>query len=140
MFQKGGKKTPCSICSTGPEEFKCVQKVFVTKKKLENKYLGCGVSFSPRENIDAIPVSVGITFTLVQIFEAVLPKLQNQKKNDKEKFVVRPVIHPDELGLKPITCKPEVLKKCGLMIYEIYDIDDKDTMVSKFKLTKTLLN
>ena len=109
-----------------------MQKVYVTKKKLEDKYLGCGVSFSSRENIDAIPVSGAIFFTLVQNFEAVFPKLQNQKNSGEEQFVERPIIHPDELGLKPITCKPEVLKKCGSMIYEIYDTDDKDTMVSKF--------
>lgn len=56
-------------------------------------------------------------------------QIQNQKNSEGEQFVPRPVIHPEELGLKPVVCNTEVLEKCGSMIYEMYDADDKEKMV-----------
>ncbi len=56
-FSMEGEKHPGSICLNSPDTMKCSQKIFVTKKKIGNQHLGCGVSFSSRENIDAVPVS-----------------------------------------------------------------------------------
>lgn len=49
---------PCSQCKDLPEEFHCIQKIYIEKKKIEEKYIGCGVSLAPPDKVDAIPVSV----------------------------------------------------------------------------------
>ena len=53
---------PCSQCKDLPDELHCIQKIYVKKKTLDKKYIGCGVSMAPPQNVNAIPVSVKLIF------------------------------------------------------------------------------
>lgn len=55
------------------------------------------------------------------------------KNNSEESFEKRPILHPDQLGLKAICCDHQILERCGSLIYKIYDQNQPEVMVSEFE-------
>ncbi|PPQ75845.1 hypothetical protein CVT26_001221 [Gymnopilus dilepis] len=91
---------PCRLCKDLDDEHKCIQKIAVKIQKTDNRWIGSGVSYSPRDKVDAVPI-------------------RNNKDGD---FEERPVIHPiKDLGLRRIQCSDEILERCGSLTYYICD-------------------
>ncbi|PPR00166.1 hypothetical protein CVT26_008884 [Gymnopilus dilepis] len=100
--------SPCKKCRNESASEQCLQKVLVTVQKPDKSVIGCGVSFSPREKIDAIP-------------------MRNSKNGELEE---RPVLHPKlDLHLKDIRCSDKILERCGSMTYYFADKNDPDTIL-----------
>jgi len=43
---------------------------------------------------------------------------------------VKGIIHPDKLKLQQISIDEDVIKQCGMLLFQIYDKDDPDRIVS----------
>ncbi len=117
----------CSRCKDLPKELQCIQDIYVEKKVLDKRYIGCGVSLAPPKDVTAVPVSVNF---LIIVYFIIFSKVRN-RADSIASFEPRPILHPDELGLKPIICKDEVIDRCGSMLFKIYDQHQPTIMVSK---------
>ena len=53
-------------------------------------------------------------------------------RDSADSFEKRPILHPDELGLKAICCDDQIIQRCGSLLYQIYDQDHPETMVGTF--------
>lgn len=116
----------CSKCKDLPENLRCTQKNFIERKPLERKYFGCGVSLAPSDKVKAIPVRSEFYYKYF-----VQKNLQFRSKAESAKsFEMKPIIHPDELGLKPIICEDQIIENCGSMIFKIYDKQEPTVMAS----------
>ncbi|PPQ72972.1 hypothetical protein CVT26_014517 [Gymnopilus dilepis] len=103
--------SPCRKCKDRPAKERCIQKVLFAVKKLDKSVIGCGVSYSPRDKISAVPI----------------------RNSESGHFEERPVIHPKhDLHLKDIRCSPDILKRCGSMTYYFFDENDPDTVLDFF--------
>ncbi|KDR82477.1 hypothetical protein GALMADRAFT_57184 [Galerina marginata CBS 339.88] len=92
--------TTCTKCSNLPSEYHCMQKIMVTPQKLEDKYLGCGVSLAePHDHIKPIPI----------------PHSKTGSKN------IKPILHPEQLKLKKYEWNNEILRNCGMQIFLIVE-------------------
>ena len=116
----------CSKCKDLPENLRCTQKKFIERKPLERKYFGCGVSLAPSDKVEAIPLRSEFSYKYF-----VQKNLQFRSKAQSAKsFEMKPIIHPDELGLKPIICEDQIIENCGSMIFKIYDKQEPTVMAS----------
>jgi len=61
----------------------------------------------------------------ISIFSLKLPKLPHSKSD-----AVKDIIHPDILELRRISFDEDVIKQCGMQLFQIYDKNDPDKMVS----------
>jgi len=61
-------------------------------------------------------------------FSLKLPKLPHSKSGAIKE--VKGIIHPDKLKLRRISVDEDVIKRCGMQLFQIYDKDDPDKMVS----------
>ncbi|KDR71175.1 hypothetical protein GALMADRAFT_75401 [Galerina marginata CBS 339.88] len=92
--------TSCQKCCNLPPKYHCMQKIMVTPQKLEDKYLGCGISLAePRDYIKPIPI----------------PHSKAGSKN------IQPILHPTHLKLKKYEWNDEILKTCGMQLFLIIE-------------------
>ncbi|PPQ96188.1 hypothetical protein CVT26_004823 [Gymnopilus dilepis] len=108
LKDRASLNSPCQICKHLPEDKRCIQKVPVTVQKLDDSWIGCGVSYSARDKIDAIPI----------------------KNSEAGDFEERPVVHPiNDLKLKVIQCPEEILQRCSSMTYYFFDEKNPDRIL-----------
>jgi hypothetical protein len=63
-----------------------------------------------------------------------LHKLRDHKQSKAKD--VKPIIHPDELNLRRISSDEEVINRCGMQLFEIYNEEDPEKMVSGYDYQK----
>jgi hypothetical protein len=74
-------------------------------------------------------------YTLVPLLT--LHKLPHSKQSAAKE--VKPIIHPDELNLQRISADEKIIEQCGMQLFEIYNKDDPDKMVSGYDYQKFYL-
>jgi hypothetical protein len=116
-----------------PKDKQCVQRIDVKVKKVDAKYIGCGISKAdPNHRPQPIPVRLSTFYILVFLLK--LHKLPGYKQSEAKE--VKSIIHPDELNLQRISSDEEVIERCGMQLFEIYNEEDPEKMVSGYDFQK----
>lgn len=113
----------CPTCNSRPEEERCIQKILVKPQKMDQKYIGCGVSFAAPE--DVVPMTVSIEYTLLYRFLISSSQSPRAINSGRSKLYT-----PKDLGLRRFAANLDVIERCGSQIYQLFDADKPDTMVS----------
>ncbi|KDR77442.1 hypothetical protein GALMADRAFT_65655, partial [Galerina marginata CBS 339.88] len=101
VFQnKKTLRAECEKCSHLAPEYHCMQKIVVTPQKLDDNYIGCGVSLAqPKDQIKPIPIP-------------------HSKPGSKD---IQPILHPTKLGLKKVEWNDKILENCGMQLFMIVE-------------------